>query len=60
MVELTRNRLSGKGLETVSFRIATKVLQLNDHKEEVELAISLGFDDEQVRILTMSEKLKNT
>ena len=60
MVELTRNRLSGKGLETVSFIIATKVLQLNDHKEEVELAISLGFDDEQVRILTMSEKLKNT
>ena len=58
MTELTRNRLSNMGVATVAFRIATKALQVNDYKEEVELAEKLGFDDEGIRILCTSEKLK--
>lgn len=58
MSDLIKNRLSNMGVATVAFRIATKILQVNEHKEEVELAIKLGFDDEGQRILTTSEKLK--
>ena len=60
MTELTKNRLSNMGVATVAFRIATQVLQVGGNEEEVELARKLGFDDEGIRILTTSEKLKNT
>ena len=55
---LVKNRLSNMGVATVAFRIAKSVIGGLNNKEELELAIKLGFDEEGQKILTHSENIK--
>ena len=49
---LTKNRLSNYGIETIAFRIATKVIGGLTNTEQLELAVKLGFDEEgQLQII---------
>ena len=52
---LTKNRISNYAVETVAFRIATRVLGLLDYNEQVELATKLGFDDEGKKQIVTAE-----
>lgn len=52
---LTKNRISNYAVETVAFRIATRVIGVLDYNEQVELATKLGFDDEGKKQIVTAE-----
>lgn len=54
---LTKNRISNYAVETVAFRIATRVLDILDINEEVALATKLGFDDEGIKQIVSAETI---
>ena len=53
---LTGNRLSNMGVETVAFRFAANVFNLNTYEEQVELAGKLGFDQDGIGQMVKIER----